>query len=116
LTYFSGWDNSGGRGETWLQAHSGQSYFIVANGDLYRRDGGSGATGILLGTVGSGYYDDPARLTNPPANEPHAVLTLTGNTLMIIRDLAWVSSLRITVTVSDGLWTDSKTFTVTVTS
>jgi hypothetical protein len=115
LTYVSKWDNSGGRGEKWLQAPSGQWYFILANGDLYQWDGNDGASGTVLGTVGASYYDDPTRLTDPPANEPHAVLTLTGDTLLITRDLAWVSGLQITVTVSDGLLTDSKTFTVTVT-
>jgi hypothetical protein len=115
LTYVSGWDNWGGRGEKWLQAPSGQWYFLLASGDLYQWDGGSGATGTVLGNVGASYYDDPTRLTNPPANEPHAVLTLTGNTLTITRDPAWVSAMQITVTVSDGLLTDSKSFTVTVT-
>ena len=54
-------------------------------------------------------------LANPPSDQPHAVLTITGNTLTITRDLAWISALQITVTVSDGQLTDSKTFTVTVT-
>jgi hypothetical protein len=116
LTYVSAWDNFGGRGEKWLQATSGQWYFILANGELYQWDGVSRASGTLLGNVGASYHDDPTRLTNPPANQPHAALTIAGNTLLITRDPAWISGMQITVTVSDGLLTDSKTFTVTVPS
>jgi len=120
LTYYSVWDNYGGLGEKWLQSASGQWYFILAGGQLYRWDGGSGATGTLLGNVGSSYYADPTQLTSPPANQPHATfsfsgITLTGGTLTVTRDSAWVSSMVITVMVSDGTKTDSKIFDVFVT-
>jgi hypothetical protein len=115
LTYFNVWDNYGGRGEKWLQANGGQWYFILANGELYQWDGGSGATGTLLGNVGASYWTDPTRLVNPPANQPHATFSISGNTLTITRDLAWISGMVVTVTVSDGTFTDSKTFKVIVT-
>jgi hypothetical protein len=116
LTYVSVWDNYGGRGEKWLQAAGGQWYFIVATGELYQWDGGAGASGTLLGNVGASYYADPTRLSSPPANQPHATLSLSGSTLTITRDPAWVSAVVVTVTASDGRGgTDGKTFTVTVT-
>jgi hypothetical protein len=116
LTYASGWDNWGGEGTKWLQASSGQWYFILASGDLYRWDGSDGANGTLLGMVGSSFYIDPTRLSNPPANQPHATLSLSGNTLTISRDADWISCLIVTVTVTDGAsLTDTKTFNVFVT-
>src|SRR5262249_55246409 len=114
-TYFSVYDNYGGRSEKWLQASDGQWYFILTNGELYRWDGGAGATGTLLGNVGASYYTDPTRLTNPLA-DPHATLSVSGTTLTITRDLSWVSALVVTVTVSDGHGgTDSRMFTIIVT-
>jgi hypothetical protein len=68
LTDVSEWDNAGGRGEKRLQAPSGQWCCILANGDLYRWDGDSGATGTVLGTVGAGYDDDPTRQTRRPTS------------------------------------------------
>jgi hypothetical protein len=116
LTYNSARDNLGGVGDKWLQAAGSQWYFILPGGDLYQWDGGSGATGTLLGNVGTSYYDDPTRLTNPPADDPHATLSISGTTLTITRDPAWVSAIVVTVTASDGVWSDSKTFTTSVTS
>jgi hypothetical protein len=115
LTYSSVWDNWGGRGEKWLLSASNQWYFILSTGQLYQWDGSSGATGTSLGNVGASYYADPTRLANPPANQPHATLNVSGNTLTITRDTAWVSGMVITVMVSDGTQSDSKTFDVFVT-
>jgi hypothetical protein len=112
LTYASAYDNWGGRGEKWLQAGGGQWYFILPSGELYRWDGSSQASGTLLGNVGASYYSDPTRLSNPPANEPHAALSVSGNTVAITPDLSWISGLVVTVTASDGL-TASATVEVT---
>jgi hypothetical protein len=114
LTYDSSLDNQGGRNEKWLEGPDGQWYFILPSGDLYLWDGGSGANGTDLGRVGSSYYDDPTRLANVPADEPHASLSITGNVLTITRDPAWVSGLVVTVTVSDGQGSDSEDFAVIV--
>jgi fibronectin type 3 domain-containing protein/regulation of enolase protein 1 (concanavalin A-like superfamily) len=114
LTYFSIYDNVFGAGEKWLQAADSQWYFILANGEFYRWNGSGSATGTLLGNVGSSYYADANRLVNVPANQPRAMLSISGTTLTITRDLSWISAIVVTVTVSDGSLTDSKTFTVTV--
>jgi hypothetical protein len=115
LTYNSVWNNWGGRNEKWLQDGSGQWYFILPTGELDRWDGSSGATGTALGNVGASYWTDPILLLSPPANQPHAALSISGSTLTITRDTSWVAGMVITVTVSDGLLTDSKSFTLTVT-
>jgi hypothetical protein len=116
LTYSSTYDNSGGRNEKWLQASSGQWYFILPTGELDTWDGGSGANGTSLGNVGTSYYSDPTQLNNPAANQPHATLNISGNTLTITRDTTWVSGMVITVRASNGQETDTKSFTVTVTA
>jgi uncharacterized protein (TIGR03118 family) len=115
LAYDSSFDNWGGRGEKWLQDGSGQWYFILSSGELYRWDGSGQATGTLLGNVGASYFSDPTLLAAPPADQPHATLSIVGNTLTVNRDLSWISGLVVTVTVSDGTLTDSTSFTVTVT-
>jgi hypothetical protein len=114
LTYYSMYDNVGGRGEKWLQAASGQWYFILSSGELDVWNGAGGANGTSLGNVGASYYIDPSRLTDPPV-DPHATFTVTGSTLTITRDRDWISTLVITVTVDDGSQSDSKTFDVFVT-
>jgi hypothetical protein len=120
LTYDPTFDNWGGRNEKWLLAAGGQWYFILPSGELDHWDGSAAASGTPLGNVGTSYYADPTRLTNPPANQPHATfsfsgITLTGATLTVTRDPAWVSTVVITVTVSDGTKSDSKIFDVFVT-
>jgi hypothetical protein len=115
LSYSSIYDNYGGQNEKWLLSPNNQWYFILPNDELHRWDGGSGATGPSMGNVGTSYYADPMLLTNPPANQPHATFSFTGSTLTITRDLAWTSTVVITVTVSDGSQSDSKIFDVFVT-
>jgi hypothetical protein len=115
LTYNSVWDNWGGRNEKWLQAAGGQWYFILPSGELDRWDGSGGANGTSLGLVGTSYYSDPTRLTNPPANQPHATFSFSGNVLTVTRDPAWVSGIVVTVTVSNSQGSDTKSFNVTVT-
>jgi hypothetical protein len=116
LTYYRVWDNYGGRNEKWLLSANNVWYFILPNGELHRWDGTANqASGPLLGNVGTSYYADPTLLTNPPANEPHATFRFTGSTLTITRDLAWTSTVVVTVTVSNGSQSDSKIFDVFVT-
>src|SRR5262249_43801802 len=55
--------NWGGRDEKWLTGAAGW-YFITPDGGLYRWDGSGTASGTLVGTPGTYYYDDPARLYN----------------------------------------------------
>jgi hypothetical protein len=115
LTYNSTFDNWGGRNEKWLLGASGQWYFILPDGTLYQWDGSSQATGTSLGNVGLSYYTNPTLLTNPPVNQPHATVSVSGNTLTVTRDLTWTSGIVVTVTVSNSFGSDSKTFNVFVT-
>jgi hypothetical protein len=112
------YENAFGASEKWVQSAAIASGWalILPNGELRAWDGVSGSTGgTVLGNVGSSYHVDPNRLINVPVNEPRATLMVMGSTLTITRDLAWISALVVTVTVSDGFGgTDSETFTVTV--
>ena len=68
-----------------------------------------------MGTPGASYWDDPSLLYDAVPN-PYASLSISGSTLTIEREAGFIGSLVITVTVSDGQLTDSRTFTVTVTN
>jgi subtilisin family serine protease len=106
-----------GANEKWVQSAAIASgwAFILPNGELRAWDGSGSASGPLLGNVGRSYHDDPNRLINVPVNQPRATLSILGSTLTITRDPAWISAMVITVTASDGMGSDSRTFTVTVT-
>jgi hypothetical protein len=115
LTYVSHWDNFDTRNEKWLQAASGQWYLILPTGELDQSDSSGGASGTSLGNVGASYYTDPTRLTNPPANQSHATFAFSGSTLTITRDTAWTSSMMVTVSLSNGLGSATRSFKVVVT-
>jgi hypothetical protein len=114
FVYSASFDNWGGRNEKWFQA-SGQWYFLLSSGELFRWDGGSGANGTSVGVIGTGYYTNPSQLENP-TSDPHVGLVISGNTLTITRDVAWGSTTLVTVTASDGRASDTETFTVFVTT
>lgn len=59
--------NWGGRDERWLQDAAGTWYFIVPDGQLYAWDGGSGATGTLIGEFDATFHQDLSLLYAPPA-------------------------------------------------
>jgi hypothetical protein len=117
LTYVSVADNWGQRNEKWFQNPAGTWYFILPTGELDLWDGSyQQATGTSLGNVGASYYTNPTLLTNPPVNQPHATVTISGNTLTVTRDLSWTSGIVVTLTVSNSFGSDSKTFDVFVTA
>jgi hypothetical protein len=110
------YENLYGRGEKWLLGAGDQWYFLLANGELYHWDGTPDqAVGTLVGNVGASYWANPTLLYDAQPDQPHATLSITGNTLTIERESGFLGSFVITVTVSDGILTDQKTFTVTVT-
>jgi glucose/arabinose dehydrogenase len=113
-SYDSSLDNWGGRQEKWLLDAQSQMYFLLPNGDLYRWDGSSQATGTLAGRPGASYYSDPTLLVNAQANQPHATFSVSGTTLTVTRESGFNGSLVVTVTAGDGSLSDSKTFDVFV--
>ncbi len=110
--------NWGGLNEKWLLGSGDQWHFIKPNGELFRWDGSSQATGALIGNVGSSYHTQINLLYDAVVNQPHAALSISGTTLKTLtidRENDFFGSVVVTVTVSDGRGGfDSKTFTVTV--
>lgn len=108
--------NWGGRDEKWMQSTTGW-HFILPDGELYRWDGSGTAAGTPVGTPGASYYADPPLLHDAMPDQPHAAVSVSGSTLTIDREDGFIGAVVATVTASDGRGgTDSKTFTVTVTS
>jgi hypothetical protein len=111
------WQNWGGRNEKWMIDATSQWYFILPNGQLYRWDGSSSATGTLIGTPGASHWTNPATLHDAIPNQPYATFSISGTQLTITRQAGTVSSIVATVTASDGPGgTDTEMFTITVTS
>ncbi len=109
--------NYGGQQERWLQGADNLWYFLLPTGDLYRWDGMEGqATGALIAALGAGHYADPRLLYDAASGQLLASPSFSGTVLSLDRYDGFVGSFVVTVTVSDGSLTDSKTFTVTVTS
>jgi hypothetical protein len=109
------WFNWGGKNEKWFQGKvSGPNqgwYFILPSGAVDSWDGSSTATGSLIATLETAYYTDPSRLYNATQGGSTSV---SGNVLTVTPDAGFVGKLYVTATASDGKFSDSKPFTITV--
>jgi hypothetical protein len=104
--------NYGGQGDEWFQGTGGAWYFILPSGGVYAWDGTPNqATGTLIATLQTAYYNNPSLLYNATVG---ATASVSGNRLTVTPDATFVGALYVTATASDGLTTDSKTFTLTV--
>jgi hypothetical protein len=108
--------NWGGRQEKWFQGAGGAWFFILPSGQLYKWDGSSHATGSLIDTFDATYYADPSLLYDARAGAPAATVTTSGNVLTITPDAKFIGSFDVRAVVSDGTFTATQFFTVTVTS
>ncbi|MBN1396302.1 MAG: S8 family serine peptidase [Pirellulales bacterium] len=97
------------------------AYFILPGGQLYRW-GGSIETSVHVTTLSSDYYDNPFLLCDAqqpqhtPADPDDARASVSDGVLTIVRDADYLDDLMVRVTVSDGLASDSATFSVSVTN
>jgi hypothetical protein len=109
--------NANGLQEKWLRggAGAGPWYFVLPNGNLYRYLG-SGPIGNnqLVGPVGIDAYNDPSLLYDSSALSRIATLTVVGDQLQIQPAATFVGTFRVEATVSDGVSTNTVTFTVQV--
>src|SRR5262249_26838287 len=99
--------------EKWLQGKDGQ-YLLLPRGELRRwRDAGYsyGPMG-LVATLDSSYYADPSKLWNalPPPQ-----LSVVNNQLTIDPPSGFVGAFTVQATVTDGIASASRSFTVNVT-
>ena len=82
----------GGRGEKWLLDGGGTWYFLLPDGELYRWDGGSQATGTLVGTPGASYHAAAGPAGRRPAGPAHGRWASPGSTLTIDREDGFVGA------------------------
>jgi subtilase family serine protease len=103
----------GGLGDKWFQGNGGVWYFILPSGGVYLWDGTANqASGTQVATLQTAYYSDPSLLYNASVG---ATTSVSGSQLTVTPSTNFVGLLYVTATASDGVLTDSKTFTITVT-
>jgi len=106
--------NARGVGEKYLMGNNGAWFLLYADGRLYRW-GTSLADSTLIATLDPGYYANPALLCDVPAASVDQIsATVNGNTLTIDPPADYAGSFQVTVRVTDGVHTATRSFNVTV--
>ena len=100
--------NRWGRGEKWLLGSGGTWYWLMPNGQLIRY-----GDWAVMATFDPSYYADPSRLYNASHSLPVSAL-ISGNKLTLTRTAGLTGKFIVRITVSDGVSTDTKSFTVTL--
>ncbi|HDZ44671.1 MAG TPA: LEPR-XLL domain-containing protein [Phycisphaerae bacterium] len=114
-THVSIYDNYRGWGEVYMIGASGDWYYMLPNGDIYRWVGIESRTGNVLEGTAPVHYRDPATLlATEPAVSADGAVSIVGNQLTITPPTDFEGLLNVTVTASDGITTVQRTFTVTV--
>ena len=118
------WTNLRGENEKYIASYSNGAsapLLIFPDGDLYHW-GGSIAASTYVTTLSAEYYADPFLLceAQPPEYTPidggDVQLSVSGGVLTIARAVDFVENFVVQVNVSDGVATDSETFSVSVTN
>ena len=104
--------NWGGQQERWLRGDAGY-YFILPNGEFSQWQGGFNSS-LLLGTLDTIYYDDPALITNA---EPSPVqIAIADNVLTIDPAADFVGDFDVELTTTVSGMASTQTFNVEVTN
>ncbi len=110
--------NSRGLGDKWFYGNGSQWFYILPSGAIHRWTG-TVASSPLIGTLDSSYHADLASLFNAqPATTPanDVILSWSGDQLTVNPPSGFLGTISVTVDVSDGFNTTSKSFDVEVTS
>ena len=112
------YQNDWGMQERWMQAQDNSWWAILPNGEV-RRWGGSWETSPVLATLDPSYYANPALLHDAQRPVPtiaagDVTLGLQGNQLTIDPRSGFTGVFHVLVTASDGVYSPSETFRVTV--
>jgi hypothetical protein len=119
--YWPEFDNFGGLGDKWLTDSAGEWYFIHvdAGAGLARlrrwQEDPNLADDLLVADLHRAYHDQPlARLVHPVSSAFTPATTAVPAQVTVDPPNAFVGTLRVSVTVSDGSDSDSKSFSVQV--
>lgn len=110
--------NALGLKEKWILGGNYQWYILLPNGELRKWSNTVKATMIataLIATLDAGYYQEPSKLYNAQAGAG-ATVTVSGGQLIIRPVAGFKGSFAVTVTVTDGNTTLTRTFQITVTA
>jgi hypothetical protein len=104
-----------GKQEKWLRSKvSGNWFAVFPNGSIYAFTRNPvNPFGTLVGSFGPGVYAVPTQLTN--VKQVTVNFSMVGKVLTITPPASYTGLIQVTVTVSDGFLSASRTFTVTVT-
>lgn len=114
------YQNMYGLNEKWMRsAVNLQWYCILPNGEVHVLDTVNRRIGGLVAVLDSSFWANPAKVYNAPVPSAQATgVTVTVNQLtkqlIINAPVGYRGTLRVTVTVSDGASSVSRTFSVTV--
>ncbi len=114
----SEYPNLRGAGEKYFQGTGGGWFFILANGQVYQW-GGSIAGSTLLGTLNSSYHANVSlvhQAQQPTVNPVNVVLGAANGVLTINPASNFTGQFDVTLSVSDGVASAARTFSVTVTA
>ncbi len=106
-------------GEKWMMSSNGQSYCILANGELRRWAGNTPDTLLpanLIATLPTYFHTDPSLLCNAQDLMSLAgYVTVVGNQLTLAPPANFVGTFIVEASASDVLGSSTRTFQVTVT-
>lgn len=114
----SSYTNALGLKEKWILGSNYQWYILLPNGELRKWSNTVKATmaaTALIATLDVSYYQDPSKLYNAQPGAG-ATVTVSGGQLVIRPVAGFKGSFTVTVTVTDGTTTLTRTFQVTVTA
>jgi len=100
--------------EKWLTGSNKQKYFLLPTGELYRYGGRRGplTSHTLVDTLGPEFYVDPRLLWG--ASEPTVTLQIVDNQLRITPRTGYQGTFTVAVSVTDGIDSVSRSFSVQV--
>lgn len=110
-------ENARGSFERYIRGTGGSTwFFILPNGEIYDFTGSGLSDSTLIGTLPTGYYDNPALFVDvsAPIGASPATASFVNNSLTISPNLAFEGTFQIEVTVSDGAESSVDIFDVTV--
>ncbi|MCB0360530.1 MAG: hypothetical protein KDD44_12865, partial [Bdellovibrionales bacterium] len=111
--YYENWR---GRGERYVRGAANTWYFLYPSGEFREYRTTNLDTSRFVAQLTPAYYDNPELLWNAPepTSADSASTSIDGSTLTVSWVEGFVGDILVNVTASDGLQSDSQSFTLTV--